>query len=858
MSNQFDLKSFLDNEIYPCLDRRVVVQELQPVDHGEYLKMKCPSCGRGEAFIYKTGFHIQCSHKGSCGYKASILAFLAGGTTPPKGEVFKRAFTKLVELAGKPQPSWADTTHYEELRGTEARRSMLDVVAQYCETALWSEKGELARRYLNSERGLTDDQIKNLELGLYYSATECETALKAVGFNESDYHDVGAVWPKLENFITFPWKDDRGRLLTIYVRYPQKKPPLMNDHPAWTKKRNEVRTAWEALPEDSKSKQPWAEPTISKTMALPGQGSKSTPLYMDRALSAGFRDLVLVEGVLDAALLQALGEKNVIACVAAQLSKAQVATLVQRQIKSVTICLDPDPAGKAGILSCLRSLDQEGITAYVAPTLPDELDPDEFVIKFGVEAWREHIKKAVHGFRYIAQKIILKHKSGDSWADPALEALMCETIAFDAKGRTEARRTELETYFWPEIFDHTPLTSAKIEERRAGVRKSEEEKAKEEKIARVGSAIKSVEITLASRGPDAAAKELIMTARSLSDPHRDTKPEAFNVADTLEPHENRICKYRGAEFIGLPQRTLPGLDQATYGLRNLMLIAAPPNVGKTALATQFGLDIILYNPDACFVFVSLEMTQWDIMARLLCKLAGIDWRTFIFGSRKGMEPGRSAYFSKNELDRITKAECKLMDIGRRLVIMDARRFPEPNVETIMEQVDALKKRSGARRAYVLVDYLQVWPVPHDQLRDAHSEIEVDKMRIDGMKRLRDAMDGDPVLVISEARKPSEKDGAWGGNLADVMGSARASYTPDIVFLLQPFSDTRILQHAENTSPETPADFERAKRIRREYADAGFSLNSLHIAKGRDGVERKSFDLRFSFKESRFEEEPTRD
>jgi putative DNA primase/helicase len=76
----------------------------------------------------------------------------------------------------------------------------------------------------------------------------------------------------------------------------------------------------------------------------------------------------------------------------------------------ITLCGDPDHGGERGTNSNLLRLTEAGISVYVAPKLPDELDPDEFLIREGMEGWEAHIKAALHGFRWKAQSLI---ESGD-------------------------------------------------------------------------------------------------------------------------------------------------------------------------------------------------------------------------------------------------------------------------------------------------------------------------------------------------------------------------------------------------------------------------------------------------------------
>jgi DNA primase len=99
-----------------------------------------------------------------------------------------------------------------------------------------------------------------------------------------------------------------------------------------------------------------------------------------------------------------------------QCSRSQLQTLERHGVRAVTICLDPDGAGKKGTLACAEGLYASGINAFVAPVLPDGNDPDEYVLEHGLDAWRAHIEQAEHAFRYQARSIVRAHK-GEAWTE---------------------------------------------------------------------------------------------------------------------------------------------------------------------------------------------------------------------------------------------------------------------------------------------------------------------------------------------------------------------------------------------------------------------------------------------------------
>ena len=145
-----------------------------------------------------------------------------------------------------------------------------------------------------------------------------------------------------------------------------------------------------------------------------------------------------------------------------------------------------------------------------------------------------------------------------------------------------------------------------------------------------------------------------------------------------------------------------------------------------------------------------------------------------------------------------------------------------------------------------------------------SDIEADKWRIGEVKKIRDFVNKtnqDPVIVISEARKPSSGDEAWGGDLCDVMGSARGTYTPDVVLLLSPLQPAQLsklwddMNMPKITYKEVGKDIEDKKdpsNIKGFLAHHGIAICNLKMPKGRDGMKKFNIQLAFHFHKNKFE------
>ncbi len=96
-------------------------------------------------------------------------------------------------------------------------------------------------------------------------------------------------------------------------------------------------------------------------------------------------DLIMVEGYMDVIGLYKAGVKNAVASLGTALTQQQ-ARLLKRYVEKVYICYDGDAAGQNATVRGLDILKAEGLEVRVI-TIPDGLDPDEYVQVYGKEGF---------------------------------------------------------------------------------------------------------------------------------------------------------------------------------------------------------------------------------------------------------------------------------------------------------------------------------------------------------------------------------------------------------------------------------------------------------------------------------------
>lgn len=203
------------------------------------------------------------------------------------------------------------------------------------------------------------------------------------------------------------------------------------------------------------------------------------------------------------------------------------------------------------------------------------------------------------------------------------------------------------------------------------------------------------------------------------------------------------------------------LDDMTSGFQrsDLIIIAARPSMGKTALAVEIGVNAALNSNETIAIF-SLEMSAEQLVQRMLCSRAKVNAHRL-----------RTGYFQDAEWQRLADASSKLSDAP--IYIDDST---ENTILTMRAKCRRLQAEHGL--GMIIVDYLQLMRA-HKRTESRQQEISEIARGLKGMARELKV----PVIALSQLSREPEKRPDKRPMLSDLRESGSIEAEADLVALL---------------------------------------------------------------------------
>ena len=241
------------------------------------------------------------------------------------------------------------------------------------------------------------------------------------------------------------------------------------------------------------------------------------------------------------------------------------------------------------------------------------------------------------------------------------------------------------------------------------------------------------------------------------------KAGLIGVKELVRDNYERLEKIfsEGRRITGLASG-YPGLDNETAGLQpsELIILAARPSMGKTALALNIAENVALRLREPVAVF-SLEMSKESLLLRLLASEARVDAHKF-----------RTGHMGRDDWGKITGALTNLAEAP--LWIDDSA---SSTVMEIGAKARRLKRDRGL--SLLVVDYLQL-VVPTNTGRGTNRQEEVSSISR-GLKGLAKELKV-PVLVLSQLTRAPERDDRR-PQLSDLRESGAIEQDADVVLFI---------------------------------------------------------------------------
>ena len=335
------------------------------------------STGReaGKVWIYSNNPGVIIDYRGE--EKKTFWDYFEEYQHVPRRDVLPR----LLELAGLELPVInRKKNDSKPLDGVHP--AVLKTAHEYFQQQLWSDAGKATLAYL-IQRGYDEDTIKSMKLGFIPSKTEIRDHLL---FRNIDTPYIDFLLRRISDTIpdthplALPCYGKQGVLEGFIFRLVDEALIVTTDNPP-TKYLNMTKL------------------------------NRSDGLLN---FQTGTDEIIIVEGVIDALLAQAKGLQNVVSLNGARVNSAQLDALKEANIKTITLCLDNDAAGKKAASAIVQKIMRSGhnFSVYIAGIPAPYIDVDDLLKQFdGEKVFNKIYQESASLGSFVGNEFLAKHCS---------------------------------------------------------------------------------------------------------------------------------------------------------------------------------------------------------------------------------------------------------------------------------------------------------------------------------------------------------------------------------------------------------------------------------------------------------------
>lgn len=243
------------------------------------------------------------------------------------------------------------------------------------------QQGAAAREYLKA-RGFDEESVSKFQIGLALDSWDTlvkhplmkkfPPGILQIGGLAKARNTGDGFYDTFRNRLMFPIRDEQARVIAFGGRVmPGSEDPA--------KYLNSPET-----------------PLFSKSRSIFG-------IDLARQKIVESRTVAVVEGYTDVVMAHQYGATNVVSILGTALTEPHVAIL-RRFADRIVLLFDPDTAGETAVARAVELFLTQPIEILIA-ALPEDLDPDEFLIKHGVEPFDAVLANAQDALAYQWRKL---------------------------------------------------------------------------------------------------------------------------------------------------------------------------------------------------------------------------------------------------------------------------------------------------------------------------------------------------------------------------------------------------------------------------------------------------------------------